>query len=318
MASSMKNGAERVAIASRRSRLARVQAEWVGHLLQQHCGPVEVSYLWKQSEGDARADAKLADEGGKGLFANAIEQTLLNGEADIAVHSMKDLPAEDTEGLRIAAVPVREDIHDCLITRDNLTIEGLPKGAVVGTSSPRRAAQLLRLRPDLEIVPIRGNVETRIAKVIDQAAYDATVLALAGLRRLGMGERFGPNAIDLGDMLPAAGQGALALQCRRRDRAMIGLLDGINNRPTYAATSLERRLIAVLGCNCHSPVAAYVQAIDEGAQLRAQVRVLSPDGQQCIEAYHHGAFGDAGGLVVRMVDELKDKGVDSILTAAGA
>jgi hydroxymethylbilane synthase len=305
---------QRIVIASRASRLARVQAEWVGHLLQQHCGPLDVEYLWRKSEGDKRVDASLADEGGKGLFAKAIEEAVLDGEAHIAVHSMKDLPAIDPEGLRVGAVPKREAIHDCLISPKATSVEGLPQGAKIGTSSPRRRAQLLRMRPDLDIGPIRGNVDTRIAKVQEGGDFDATILALAGLRRLGLASQFEDSTIDLTEMLPAAGQGALAVQCRARDRDMIELLDSINDRQAFAAASMERKLVAELGCDCYSPVAVYVQSLDGGTQLRAQVRVLSLDGTQCIEAYHHAPMGDAGQMAVRMVDELKSKGSDAILS----
>ncbi len=198
-----------IVIASRRSRLARVQAEMVGRALARLHPRVAVEYRWIESEGD-RTTGSLVAHGGKGLFTRALEQALLNREADLAVHSLKDLPAQDTPGLKIAAIPKRADVRDCLVARDGVTtIEQLPEQAVVGTSSPRRAAQLRRLRPDARVVPIRGNVETRLAKVLDSAddmPYDATLLAVAGLVRLGVTDQpYHPLAVE--QILPAASQG---------------------------------------------------------------------------------------------------------------
>jgi len=301
--------------------LARVQAERVGQALGRRHPGIEVRYRWIESEGDRRAGS-LADAGGKGLFTAAVEQVLLAGDADLAVHSLKDLPAGQTPRLTLAAVPRRNDHRDCLITADGRTsVQSLRDGEVVGTSSPRRGAQVRRLRPGVEVRLIRGNVDTRLRKVLgagfrvpgsepDGATartmdpgprtpdYHATLLAAAGLKRLGLDD-FAARTVPEQDILPAACQGALALQCRADDHVTLTRCLPLNHAVTAAAVHAERELVAMLGTDCHSPLAVLVQPIQrpgagEGngraapgvgaaGRYRIRARVLSPDGSHCAE-----------------------------------
>lgn len=304
----MRRSRRPIVIASRRSRLARAQAELVGAALGRLHAGIEVRYEWIESEGDRDPRASLADSGGKGLFVRAIEQALLAGRADIAVHSLKDLPTQATAGLTIAAIPARAEVRDCLITRSGAQrVEDLPHGAVLGTSGPRRAAQVRRLRPDVVVKPMRGNVETRLAKVLGAGdadgahgngnsngngephglgeGFDATLLAAAGLRRAGLG----PHAavmLDVAVVLPAAGQGALAIQCRQDDHVSITRCLPLNDATTAACVHAERAVVAALQGDCHSPIAVYAQRRQEGKGERylLRARVLSPDGVVCLEA----------------------------------
>ncbi len=274
-----------IVIASRRSPLAQAQAQTIGQMLALVNAGLEVQYRWIESEGDRLVDASLADAGGKGLFARAVEQAVLNGRADVAVHSLKDLPTDEvTKGLVIAAVPAREDARDCLISRHQGGIDGLPQGGVVGTASPRRAAQLKRVRPDLQIQLIRGNIETRLRKVLEDGLYDATLLAVAGLRRAGLGQH-ATRAIDPSVVLPAAGQGALAVQCRAADHTTLTRCLPLNDAWTAAAVHGERRIVASLQGDCHSAIAALVEPIGSNGDggVRVRGKVLSQDGVTCIE-----------------------------------
>ena len=287
---------------------------------------LEVRHLWVESEGDQRPDEPLARLGGKGLFAGAVERALRSGEADLAVHSMKDLPAAegDSGGLRIAAVPMREDVRDCLISRTGATsVEQLPPGAVLGTSGPRRAAQALRLRPDLRIKAIRGNVETRLRKATtdgpgaDGVAYDATLLAMAGLKRSGLAGGYAP--LSTSAMLPAAGQGALALQCRSDDAVTLRRVLPLNHAPSAQAAELERAVVAALAGDCHSPIAAMASFLPGPGgveQLRLQARVLSPDGGRCCEADVTLPARRATRLVREVLKRLREAGAEGLLRAS--
>jgi hydroxymethylbilane synthase len=298
-------------IAARPSRLSRTQAEWVGAQLAAAHDGLEVVFKWIESEGDQLADVPLADAGGKGLFARAVERALLSGDADVAVHSMKDLPVSDAEHpdeLTIAAVPPREDVRDCLIARDGVSaIDQLKQDAVVGTAGPRRAAQLLHLRPDLKIELIRGNVETRLRKVLEGDSYDATLMAVAGLNRLGLSDR-ASNAIDVQTMLPAAAQGALAIQCRRNDQITIDRAMALNHSTSCEAVHLERGVVEGLQGDCHSPIA--VLAETDGDAYRVRARVLSEDGRRLAEA---DETGQAQAMVERVMASLRSQGAVEIL-----
>ncbi len=304
-------------IASRRSRLARAQAELIGQTLSRLNPTLELRYEWIESEGDRQPTAPLSDAGGKGLFIRAVEAALLDGRADVAVHSLKDLPAELTPGLAIAATPRREDVRDCLIARSGArSIADLPPGAVVGTSGPRRAAQIKRLRPDLVIQPIRGNVETRMAKVLEEPSasrYDATLLALAGLRRAALDQRAAaPLAVE--EVLPAAGQAALAIQCRADDHVTMTRCLPLNDSVTAAAVHAERAIVAGLAGDCHSPIAAYAEPIGLD-QFRLRVRVLSPTGDACLDADVTTTLKLLAKQARILVKDLQARGADTVLRA---
>ncbi|MCC6679819.1 MAG: hydroxymethylbilane synthase [Phycisphaeraceae bacterium] len=323
----MRRSRKPIVIASRRSALARAQSEQVGNALARLHPNLDVEYRWIDTQGDQDPSASLADRGGKGLFTRALEQVLLAGDADIAIHSLKDLPADVmTAGLTIAAVPRRADVRDCLISHHAATrIEDLPQGATVGTSSPRRAAQLLRLRRDLRIEPMRGNVDTRVDKVLQQRVADATLLAVAGLTRLGKAEQ-AQHAIDLEQVLPAAAQGALALQCRSDDHVTLTRCLPINDAASATAVHAERQVVQMLGADCHSSIAVLAEpvAIDpksvkrnaDAHWFRLRVRVMSPDGSQCLEADDQVKTKDLRRLVKQMVADLRQRGAVGLLAPA--
>ena len=283
---------------------------------------VPIEYHTVQTDGDQLADAPLADAGGKGLFTRAVEQALLDKKTDIAVHSLKDIPATDALNLNkrrlvTAAIPRRADHRDCLITHDPNAdnIDNLPKGAIIGTASPRRAAQIKHLRPDVEVRLLRGNVDTRLNKVLQDKQVTATFLAVAGLQRLGLGEHTG-RPIDADTMLPAAGQGALAVQCRLDDHASMIRCLPINHGPTAAAVTAEQQVVAALNGDCHSPIAALAEPINDNGTLRFRLRaqVLSPDGTQSILADAQGDAQKLAQLVNHVLDQLNTQGAQDLLT----
>lgn len=310
----------------------------VGRALRRLHPRVEVQYRWIESEGDRHDGVMLAEHGGKGLFTSALEEALLRGEADLAVHSLKDLPAVDRTGLAIAAIPPRGDVRDCLISRSGAaTIAELPPAAVVGTASPRRAAQLLRVRPDLRVQLLRGNVDTRLRKVLDaeDAAsthgapgsihYDATLLAAAGLQRLGLKEHL-RHPIDAETILPAACQGALAIQCRADDHVTLTRCLPLNDAATATAVHAERAVVAGLSADCHSPVAVLGEPVKldphsvkrnaDAHWFRLRVRVLSPDGSACLEADEKCKTRELRRLVKQIVKDLTARGARQILANA--
>lgn len=269
----------RVVIGSRRSALATRQAEWVAERLRSAWPALRVELRTFVTEGDRARDRPLPEIGGKGLFTADLEAALRSGDIDLAVHSLKDLPtaaeATDAEDLRVLAVPVREDPADVLATRARVSgILDLPAGGRVGTSSTRRAGQVRHLRPDLEIVPVRGNVETRLAR-LDDGAADALVLAAAGLRRLGI-DRQGIVRLSPDTWLPAPGQGALAVQGRAHDAAVAIVVARIDDLDTRAETDAERAVLATLEGGCHAPVAALGGR--RGATLELRAAVYDPEG----------------------------------------
>ena len=329
----MRKSHRAIVIAARRSLLARRQAELVGTALGRLNPHVSVQYRWLESEADHYPDQPLdriprspaapnhpdgpkTDVGiGKGLFTKTIEQAIMNGTADIAVHSLKDLPvAQVGEGLILATIPSRADVRDCLICREGITsIESLPQGATVGTASPRRIAQIRRLRSDLSPRFIRGNIDTRLRKVKD-GQYDATILSVAGLRRADLSHHV-TNPISLSNMLPAAGQGALAVQCRSDDHVTIQRCLPINNPVTAAAVHAERDVVGELGCDCHSPIAVLAEPIgDHGSEgFHLWARILSLDGTTCLEAQEHASPSELGKLTKRVVSNLISQGARSLL-----
>jgi len=300
-----------IIIATRRSTLARAQARAVAAALHRLHPVARVDLLELESEGDRRADASLAEVGGKGLFTTAIEQAVLAGRADLAVHSLKDLPVAPTEGLVLAAVPKRGDVRDCLIAHTASSLDQLPPHAVVGTSSPRRAAQLKRWRSDLTLQPMRGNIDTRIRKVKQEQLCDATLLAVAGLHRAGLAEH-AASPIDVETILPAASQAALALQCRADDHVTIRRCLPLNDALTAACVEAERAIVAGLEADCHSPIAALAQPTEEG-RLRLRARVLSLDGRTCLEADHTHASKAAPRLAEKVLQDLLAQGAQAVL-----
>lgn len=325
----MRRSRKPIVIASRRSRLARAQAELVGKALAKLHPTIEIQYRWIESEGDRHEGIMLADHGGKGLFTGAIEDALLRGQADLAVHSLKDLPCTDTPGLSIAAVPRRGDVRDCLISAAGYaSLDELPHEAVVGTASPRRAAQLLRRRPDLRIELLRGNVDTRLRKVLEEGQgprYDATLLAIAGLARLGEAQR-ATVPLDTDLMLPAACQGALAIQCRADDHVTLTRCLPLNDPTTATAVHTERAVVAGMGADCHSPIAVLAEPakIDAGAAkrnsdahwFRVRVRVLSSDGQTCIDIDEQTRTPELRRLVKSIIRSLTERGARQVLANA--
>jgi hydroxymethylbilane synthase len=313
-------------IVARSSPLARAQAEIVGRALNRLHPKIEVRYEFVKTRGDELADRPLVDHGGKGLFSREIEQMLLAGEADLAVHSLKDLPAKGTTGLCLAAVPHRADVRDCLVTPEGLaSVNNLSEGAVVGTASPRRAAQLLRLRPDLTVGLLRGNVQTRLDKVLNPGGpkrYDATLLAVAGLARLGLDDR-AQHAIAVEDVMPAACQAALAVQCRANDHVTLTRCLPLNNPEASTAVHAERQVVAALGADCHSPIAVLAEQSKQPPTpakrnadahwFRLRIRVLSGDGAECLEVDEQVKTKDLRRLVKRAVKDLKDRGARELL-----
>lgn len=324
----MRRSRKPILIASRKSPLARIQAEMVGRGLARLNPHLEVRYVWIESEGDRVQTGPLAAVGGKGLFTKAVERVVLAGDADIAVHSMKDMPADEaTPGLQIAAVPKRADVRDALIGKAGpTTIDELAQGANVGTSSPRRAAQLRRLRPDLSLHVIRGNVGTRIEKVMgEMPLHDATLLAVAGLKRLGLSEHTS-KPLEVETMLPAASQGALGIQCRRDDHVSLTRLLPLNDPATSTAIHAERGVVAGLGADCHSPIAVLAEQVDpaqtqakrnaDSHWFRLQARVLSPDGSTMLEADEQCKTRDLRRMVKDVVKGLADQGAADLLRSA--
>jgi hydroxymethylbilane synthase len=272
-------------LGTRPSALARWQTEHVVRLLQARWPDLRCQILTIETGGDRMIDRPLPEIGGKGLFTQELEGALLSGRIDLAVHSLKDLPIEPTPALTVGAICAREDARDVLISRNQVTFAGLPYGARVGTSSLRRSAQILSVRPDLSLLPLRGNVDTRVRKAL-AGDYDAIVLAAAGVIRLGLEDRIG-QYLPFEWMLPAPGQGALAVQCRANDLAVLRLLEAIDDSPTRTAVTAERAFLAALGGGCSAPVAAYAEIIGDEIALRGLI--ASMDGRRVIRVSGSGA-----------------------------
>jgi hydroxymethylbilane synthase len=275
-------------------------AEWL--VASGRTGPVENRII--RTRGDEETVASLAGIGGSGVFTEAIEKALREGGIDAAVHSLKDLPIDDRPFLRLGAICFREDARDVLVTRDGRPLAALAAGSGVGTSSPRRVAQLKQLRPDLIARPIRGNVETRIAKV-DSGDFDAVILAAAGLHRLGHASRIA-QSFDLEEFTPAPGQGALAVQCRANDEALLDILSFLDDVAVRACTVAERAFLAGLGGGCSLPVGAYA-TVEEGP-LRLIGFVGAVEGGGAIRVHGAAVVEDAPALGHRLAREAIDAG----------
>lgn len=261
-------------LATRRSALALAQSRAFAETLKRVTPGLEIEELHVVTSGDKTQDKPLTDIGGKGLFIKELEEALLDGRADFAVHSIKDVPASVPPNLVLAAIPKREDPRDVLATRTGAKLADLPAGARVGTGSLRRALSLKQARPDLVIEPIRGNVDTRLRKV-DEGHYDGVVLALAGLKRLGLAAR-ASDILEPSISLPAIGQGALGIECRLNDKSTIDTLSAIIDRETSICVSAERAVMAAVDGNCRTPVAAYAER--EGDKMRLRALLAEPDG----------------------------------------
>lgn len=264
--------------ATRPSPLARAQTAHIIRLLQAAWPDLECREYIIPAQGDRLVDQPLPEIGSKGLFTSDLETALLSGQVDVAVHSLKDLPVEETPGLSIAAVPERDSAFDVLVSAQGQTLANLPEAARVGTSSLRRSAQLLACRPDLTILPLRGNIDTRVRKLMSRE-YDAIVLASAGLTRLGLQTQI-TETLSLDVMLPAPGQGALAAQCRAEATETVNLLAAIHDPLTSASVTAERAFLAGLGGGCSLPVGAFAQKND--GQIILTGAVISADGKRTI------------------------------------
>jgi len=296
-------------LGSRGSQLALWQANFVKQILEEAHG-IEVRLEIIKTTGDKITDVPLAALGGtKALFTKEIEEALLAGSVDLAVHSLKDMPTVLPEGLLIGAIPRREDPRDALLTRDNTTLRTLPTGARVGTSSLRRQVQLRRLRPDLEITPLRGNLDTRIRK-LDEGQYDAILLAAAGLKRLGWLHR-ASELLDPEQMIPAVGQGALAIEVRLNDTELLAGLDCLRDAATEATTRAERAFLTRLGGSCQVPLAAH--AVIQQQQLHLRAIVVSLDGQRAIPGETSGAPADALSLGDTLAEKMLAAGAAEIV-----
>ncbi len=297
-----------IRIATRRSPLAKWQANHVSELLRQREPGLEVRLHELVTRGDRILEVPLAEVGGKGLFVKEIEDALLAGDAEIAVHSMKDLPALLAPGLGLGAVPEREDPRDALCSPRWKTLSALPRGARVGTSSLRRGAQLKALRPDLQLEMVRGNVETRLRKASE--GLDAVVLAYAGLRRLGLADHatylFPPE-----EMLPAVAQGALALEARTDDAPTLQRLAALDHRETRIRVEAERGFLARIEGGCQVPIAGH--ATIEGDRVRMRALVASLDGTRVIRGERVGPHAEARAMGVSLAEELLAQGADQIL-----
>jgi hydroxymethylbilane synthase len=294
-------------VGTRASALARVQTDLIAHELG---APVDIIPI--TPEGD-RSSAALTQIGGTGVFVSALREALLAGDIDVAVHSYKDLPTAAADGVVIAAVPVREDPRDVLVARDGLTLGELPAGARVGTGSPRRAAQLNALGLGLEVVAIRGNVDTRLGKVA-AGEVDAVVLAYAGLRRLGRGFE-ATEVLDPIQVLPAPAQGALAVECRTSDDEARAMLAGLDHADTRTAVAAERALLAALEAGCSAPVGALAEIAegDSGTEVFLRGSVTAVDGSDAVRLSATGPTADAEDVGRRLAADLLAEGADQMM-----
>jgi hydroxymethylbilane synthase len=297
-------------IGTRRSALARAQASAVAQLLSQ--AGAETHLVEVSTEGD-RSAAAVTELGGTGVFVTALREQLLAGRIDVAVHSLKDLPTADAPELILAAVPEREDVRDVLVSRDHVPLTGLPAGARVGTGSPRRTAQLRALGLGLDVVPVRGNVDTRLA-LVERGEIAAVVVARAGLARLGRLDAVA-ETLDLDQMLPAPGQGALAVECRAADVGLAAFLSRLDHAPTRAAVTAERAVLATLRAGCTAPVGAYARVTtgSAGPPLLALDAVVAETGGSCVRMSITGSLADAEQLGRDLAAELLAAGAAALL-----
>ncbi len=301
-------------IATRQSALALWQAEHVAAIVRSLDGVDSVELVPMSTRGDEILDRSLQKIGGKGLFIKELEVAMQDGRADFAVHSMKDVPAEMPEGFCLAAVLPRSNHRDALATRDGRRLDDLPRGAVVGSSSLRRQAQLRMMRPDVEVRPLRGNVNTRLKK-LESGDYDAIILAATGLQRLGL-EQHISQQFTIDEMLPATAQGVLGIECVESRNDIRTLLAGINDELATQTTSAERAVALALQANCQSPVASFARS--DGDNIKVTALVALPDGSRFIRESATGAASDAANVGERVAQILIDNGARELLATAEA
>ncbi len=295
---------------TRASALARWQTGRVAHALRDRTGAACETMLLS-TEGDRRLDIPLPEIGGKGVFTQELEAALREGSIDFAVHSLKDLPIEPADGLTLAAVLLRDDARDVLIAPAGASLASLPRGARVGTSSTRRVAQLRAARPDLTILPLRGNVDSRVRKQRD-GEYEAIVIAAAGVRRLGLAGAIA-EYLPCELMLPAPGQGALAVQCRADDHRTRELLAVLDEAPVRAATGAERAFLEALGGGCAAPVAALAEPAVREGEYRLRCLVASPDGARVLRVEGHAPVDGLTPLALRLAEQVIAQGGRELL-----
>jgi hydroxymethylbilane synthase len=298
-------------LGTRASALARWQADWVADRLREQGHTVEMVLI--STQGDKTQNDPTGGLGGVGVFTKELQRALLENRIDLAVHSLKDLPTDRVEGLILTATPDRESVADALISREGHTVEQLPQGATVGTGSIRRRAQLLRIRPDLQMADLRGNVDTRLRK-LQEGQYDAIVLAEAGLKRLGFADRI-TQVLTPDMMLPAVGQGALGIESREQDSATRTAVSVLDHAATHAAVLAERALLAGLRGGCLAPVGAWGR-IEEDAQLRLTAKVIAHDGSRQLVAEDSAPSSEAADLGRRVAEQLLAQGAADLIAAA--
>ena len=296
-------------IATRKSALALWQANHVQDLLGKAHEGINIELVKIVTEGDRILDRPLSQIGGKGLFLKELERAMLDGEADLAVHSMKDVPANMAGGLVLDAVLPRANPYDALVSRDNRLLADLPAGSKIGTSSLRRKSQLLALRPDLVVTDLRGNVDTRLRK-LDEGQYDAIILACAGLQRLGLGERIS-ETLKMPDWLPASTQGIIGLQCREDDVRVRALIEPLADTETMVVARAERAVAQVLEATCQVPLA--VHAVLNDGVVYLQSMVSSIDGRQSVCAAGKALAADAVALGEQVAADLLGNGAGEII-----
>ncbi len=298
-------------IATRQSPLALWQAEHIRERLETLHAGLKVELVTFVTQGDKILDTPLAKIGGKGLFVKELEAALLDGRADLAVHSMKDVPMQLPEGLELAVICEREDPFDAFVSNQYAHFDDLPQGAKLGTSSLRRKSQILKQRPDLDVIDLRGNVGTRLSK-LDAGQYDAIILASAGLKRLNLHDRI-RHTLTAEVSLPAVGQGALGLECRSQDQQVLDLIMPLMHQDSNACVRAERAFNAYLEGGCQVPIAGF--ATLENDQLQLEGRVGSVDGQVLLKALVSGHPNDAEQLGVELAKKLLDQGAGELLKA---
>lgn len=299
----------KIIVGSRRSKLALTQTNWVIDQLKKLGAPFEFEVKEIVTKGDRILDVTLSKVGGKGLFVKEIEQAMLNKEIDMAVHSMKDMPAVLPEGLVIGSIPKREDHRDVLISKNHIPFEQLKKGAVIGTSSLRRSAQLLAVRPDLEIKWIRGNIDTRLSK-LENGEYDAIILAAAGLYRLGWASDVITEFIDEDVCVPAVGQGALSIECREDDKELHDLFEKFTCKNTERTVRAERAFLQKMEGGCQVPIAGYA-FINDQDEIVLTGLVGSPNGKIIYKEQMTGGNPEDIGVIV--AERLIEKGAKALI-----
>lgn len=299
-------------IATRKSALALWQANWVADQLRRAHPNLQIELVEMTTEGDRKLEVTLSKIGGKGLFLKELEEALLRGEADIAVHSLKDVPAQDTPGLRLSAFLHRATPYDAFVSSTYPSLASLPEGATVGTASLRRQSQILHLRPDLQISPLRGNVDTRLRRQ-QTGDFDAIILAACGLERLNLSSHIAQTLLP--DVcLPAVGQGIVAVQTRSDDERSQAFVKALHSPASYTQALAERSMNALLGGSCQVPVGGHATLKD--GELRLQGLVGTPDGKILLKAHDAGDPSEAQQIGVRVAEQLMEQGAQKIIEAA--